>query len=266
MTDASTTVLPAALANVDPAQVVLLLDCDGVLAPIVDDPAAAAVPEPVLALVRRAVDECALVAVVTGRNVERAREMVPVDGVWLAGMHGMHVVAPDGTEFLDEVAVAAREHVAVAAQLAQTVGWAYEDKDLTVTIHFRQRGALGQDVDAEHVKAQLMTVLNPLKVEVQHAKQVLEIRPKGSKTKADGVRIVADSVSGIESKVVVYVGDDLTDLDAFHGLDELHARGIRTVKIAVGGSEAPEALVAAANHVLERESDVPIFLAALLGN
>ncbi|MCW2955621.1 MAG: Trehalose-phosphatase, partial [Thermoleophilia bacterium] len=52
-------IVPSALAHVDAAQLVLLLDCDGVLAPIVDDPAAAAVPRELLDLVERAVGSCA---------------------------------------------------------------------------------------------------------------------------------------------------------------------------------------------------------------
>ncbi|MCW2949614.1 MAG: Trehalose-6-phosphate phosphatase [Thermoleophilia bacterium] len=265
MTSAAPFTLPAALADIDCDGLVLLLDCDGVLAPIVDDPAAAAVPDQTVELVRTAVSKCALVGVVTGRPVARTRELVPVDGIWISGMHGMHIVAPDGAEDIDEVARAARPHVAVAAQTAQTVGWAYEDKDLSVTVHFRQRGALGQTVDPAMVKAQLQTVLNPLKVEIHDAKQVLEIKPRGVRTKADGVARLA-AAAGEAAQTVVYVGDDLTDLDAFHGLDALAAAhpALRTVKVAVGGDEAPAPLIAAADVVLEGEAAVPQLLAALL--
>jgi trehalose 6-phosphate phosphatase len=269
----STPVLDELLTNIDPASLVLLLDVDGVLAPIVDDPAAAAVPEATLTLVRRAVERCALVGIVTGRGLDRARELVPVDGAWFATLHGTHIVSPVGVEDLCEVSAAGRPHVEVAAQLAQTVGWAYEDKGATVTIHFRQRGNLGQQVDPVHVKAQLQTVLNPLKVEVHDAKQVLEVKPKGARTKGDAVRILAAAAPDV-ARVVVYVGDDLTDLDAFLAIDELRAgepepavtaeAPLRFVKVAVGGDEAPSALVAAADVVLPGEASVEPLLAALI--
>jgi trehalose 6-phosphate phosphatase len=272
--DTTLAALDPLLAGIDPASLVLLLDVDGVLAPIVDDPAAAAVPGSTIELVRRAVERCALVGVVTGRGVERARELVPVDGAWLAALHGTHVVAPSGEEDLCAVTPAAREHVAVAAQLAQTVGWQYEDKGATVTIHFRQRGNLGQQVDPRHVRAQLMTVLNPLKVEVHDAKQVLEVKPRGARTKGDAVRILAAAAPD-RAQVVVFVGDDLTDLDAFTAIDELRAAEqapataaeapLRFVKVAVGGEEAPPALVAAADVVLDDQSRVEPLLAALVG-
>lgn len=265
MTSTSSFSLPAELADIDPAGLVLLLDCDGVLAPIVDDPAAAAVPPAMVELVRTAVERCALVGVVTGRPVVRTRELVPVDGIWISGMHGMHIVSPEGVEDVDPVAQAAREHVAVAAQTAQTVGWAYEDKDLSVTIHFRQRGPLGQTVDPVMVKAQLQTVLNPLKVEIHDAKQVLEIKPRGVRTKADGVTRLLEA-AGAGAATAVYVGDDLTDLDGFRGLDaakDAHP-GLRTIKVAVGGDEAPPALIAAADVVIDGEAAVAPMLEALL--
>ncbi len=270
---ATSPALPTQLDDIDPATLVLLLDVDGVLAPIVDDPAAAAVPAETVDIVRRAVQRCALVGVVTGRGLERARELVPVDGAWFAALHGTRIVAPDGAEDLCPITPAAREHVAVAAQLAQTVGWKYEDKGATVTIHFRQRGALGQSVDPKHVRAQLMTVLNPLKVQVDDAKQVLEIKPKGARTKGDALAILT-AAAPEQARVVVFVGDDLTDLDAFHAIDALRSgeraletaatTPLRFVKVAVGGDEAPAALVQAADVVLDDQAAVAPLLASLV--
>lgn len=274
--DASTApaALPAELADVDPGSLVLLLDVDGVLAPIVDDPAAAAVSQQLQQLVQRAVDRCALVGIVTGRGLERAREMVPVRGAWYAALHGTHIVAPDGVEDRCAVTAGARAHVEIAAQLAQTVGWAYEDKGGTVTIHFRQRGNLGQTVDPAHVRAQLMTVVNPLKVEIHDAKQVLEVKPRGARTKGDAIRILSAAAPD-RARVVAFVGDDLTDLDGFRAIDELRAAEptpataaeapLRYVKVAIGGDEAPPALVEAADVVLAGQDSVEGFLTALLG-
>jgi trehalose 6-phosphate phosphatase len=270
----ATASLPAELEGIDAASLVLLLDVDGVLAPIVDDPAAAAVPAETRQLVARAVEQCALVGIVTGRGLERAQEMVPVRGAWYAALHGTHIVSPDGVEDRCDVTAGAREHVAIAAQLAQTVGWAYEDKGATVTIHFRQRGNLGQQVDPAHVKAQLMTVLNPLKVEVHDAKQVLEIKPKGARTKGDAVRILSAAAPD-RARVVVFIGDDRTDIDGFRAMDELRGgetalataadAPLRFVKVAVGGDEAPADLVALADVVLPDQDAVAPLLAALLG-
>lgn len=271
--DTDQSILHPALTDIDPAELVLLLDVDGVLAPIVDDPAAAAVPAATLELVREAVRRCAMVGIVTGRGLERARSLVPVEGAWVAALHGAHIVSPIGAEDLCEVTAEARPHVEVAAQLAQTVGWAYEDKGATVTVHFRQRGALGQRVDPAHVRAQLETVLHPLKVVIHDAKQVLEVKPVGGRTKCDAVHILTAAAPDT-ARTVVFIGDDRTDEDAFRGMDELRdaatedaesgAPERRFVKIAVGGDEAPVQLIEAADVVLPGEADVPILLAQLL--
>ncbi|MCW2974050.1 MAG: Trehalose-phosphatase, partial [Thermoleophilia bacterium] len=102
--------------------------------------------------------------------------------------------------------------------------------------------------------------------EIHDAKQVLEIKTRGVRTKADGVtRLVA--AAGSAAQTAIFVGDDLTDLDGFRGLDEARAANpsLRTVKVAVGGHEAPAPLVDAADVVLEGEAAVPQLLAALLG-
>lgn len=272
-TPASDDLLPPPLHGLAPERLVLMLDCDGVLAPIVDDPAAAAVPPETVDLVQMAADRCALVAIVTGRGLERARELVPVEGAWYAALHGVHIVSPEGAVDSCAVSAAARPHVEAAATLAQTVGWAYEDKQGSVTVHFRQRGSLGQRVDPHHVRSQLQMVLDPTRVEIHDAKQVLEVRPKGSRTKGDAVRILSAAAPDVAT-TVVYVGDDLTDVDAFRAMDELSNAqlvetaaepALRYVKVAVGGAEAPQPLVEAADHVLAGEDEVPRFLAGLIG-
>ena len=222
-------------------------------------------PDGIREVVSRAVERCALVGIVTGRGLERAQEMVPLRGAWFAALHGTHIVSPDGVEDRCHVTAGAREPIAVAAQLAQPVGWAYEDKGATVTVHFRQRGSLGQTVDPAHVKAQLQTVLNPLRTEIHDAKQVLEIKPKGARTKGDAVRVL--TAAAAQASVVVYVGDDLTDLDAFDAIDELRAErpDLRLVKVAVGSLEAPPALVASADVLLEGEHVVEPLLTQLVG-
>ncbi|HKY77361.1 MAG TPA: trehalose-phosphatase, partial [Acidimicrobiia bacterium] len=72
--------LLAALAN-DPSQAAVIVDFDGTLAPIVDDPpAATALPEAAATLDRLA--SCfGRVAVVSGRPVAFLRDQLPVEGL-----------------------------------------------------------------------------------------------------------------------------------------------------------------------------------------
>ena len=61
-----------------------------------------------------------------------------------------------------------------------------------------------------------------------------------------------------------FLGDDAGDMFAFRALDELRATsGLRTVKVAVAGADAPRALVEAADLVLDGPGAAVGFLVAL---
>lgn len=63
-------------------------DLDGTLAPIVDDPANAHVPDAVLKILDR-LATVSKVTILTGRDLNTARRMVPHDDVTIIGSHGL---------------------------------------------------------------------------------------------------------------------------------------------------------------------------------
>lgn len=247
----------SALTNIELDRTALLLDIDGTLAPIEDDPAAVVVPDSTLALVEAAQARCARVGIVTGRSLDAARELVPVAGVWFAACHGMHVLEPSGTEDVDPVAHAARPHLDTALTLARTVGWRHEDKGYAITLHFRHLAT--PELTARQMRAQMATVLDPRALTVHDARMALEIRPTGGRTKADAVRMLAAD-SAISSCVMI--GDDMTDLDAFTALNDFDA--VQGIRVAVDSEEAPAELAASADIVLPGQASVEQFLAQLL--
>jgi trehalose 6-phosphate phosphatase len=248
--------LPALLADTPRSGLAVLLDIDGVLAPIVDDPATVAVPDATLRELERLRDEVAVLAVVTGRTLEHARRLVPLDGIWTAAVHGMHILSPDGTEDVDPTPLTARPQLDLAVRLAQTVGWRYEDKGHSVTMHFRH--ASSPEQTARGMQAHMSTVLDRRVVGVHHARMALEVRPIGGRTKADAVTTVVGASTGVQA--AVYVGDDFTDVDAFRGIEALDVPGVR---VAVASAEAPPELLELADLVLHGQPDVQRLLQAL---
>src|SRR5215469_5055340 len=84
--------LPQIHAAVNRAdQILLALDYDGTLAPIVDDPKDAAVPPETRRVLARvaAADRCTL-AIVSGRSLSDLKSRIGVDAI-LAGNHGLEV-------------------------------------------------------------------------------------------------------------------------------------------------------------------------------
>ena len=75
-----------------PEKTAILLDIDGVLAPIVDVPHDSAVPEETQVELRRLNGRYALVACISGRSSADARRVVGLDELVYVGEHGLELV------------------------------------------------------------------------------------------------------------------------------------------------------------------------------
>ncbi|WP_436931553.1 trehalose-phosphatase [Halosimplex halobium] len=204
--------------------VVCCLDFDGVLAPIVDDPDAARMA-PKLAERVRALRECesVRVAVVSGRELADLRDRVGIDGIAYAGNHGLErrvdgerSVAPDARRSADAVA---RVCERLCDRLAHVPGVGIEDKDLTATVHVR-------DVPDDRIPEVERTVRTTVEeamaaggpaFEIRDGKAIREIRPAVDWDKGRAVRQLAEAAP--DGWLPLYVGDDVTDEDAFRALD-----------------------------------------------
>src|ERR1044071_1635292 len=96
------TVTPVALLAARPETAGVLFDVDGTLAPIVDRPEDAAVPEETRALLRDLRHRYGLVACISGRTEDDARRVVGVDELVYVGEHGMGL-DPRAAEWGDEL-------------------------------------------------------------------------------------------------------------------------------------------------------------------
>ena len=126
-------------------------------------------------------------------------------------------------------------------------------KPLSVSFHFRRAD------DEAAARAYLTRVEDAARAEglvPRWGRMVLEVRPP---VRADKGTAVAELVRRAAVTHGLYAGDDTTDLDAFAGLDGLEL-GIR---VAVDSPEAPAALLAAADLVVEGTDGVLALLRAL---
>jgi trehalose 6-phosphate phosphatase len=220
---------PVARLAAAPGEASLFLDLDGVLAPIVERPDAAAVPEETRAELVRLVGRYPLVAVVTGRDGEDARARVGVDGIVYVGSHGLEL-SPEAEDW------ARRIHA-----FAASVEWPVESKRLTVSFHFRDAddelaAVATLDSVAERARAEGFTA--------RYGRKVLEILPPVS---ADKGTAVAQLLERAGLRRALYAGDDTTDLDGFGALDGLEL----AVRVAVASAEGPPALRESADVVVE---------------
>jgi trehalose-phosphatase len=228
----------------EPAGSAVLTDIDGTLAPIVDDPAAAAVPEGARAVLSDLAARYALVGCLSGRSAAEARRLVGLDELVYAGNHGFEVLMPGDSEPRPDPALAGREGRAREfvrgldpAWLAE-VGLRVEDKGPIQAFHWR--GA-PEDGAAEARAGELSDLAEARDLVPRRGRKVLEVRPAAGIDKGSVVRGL---LAGRDLRYAFYGGDDVTDLDAFTALRWLQGSGRLDAAVCVGvaSDEGPEEL------------------------
>jgi trehalose-phosphatase len=222
---------PIAQLRAHPGRAALLLDVDGTLAPIVERPEQARVPEETRAELRRLAGRYALVACVTGRPEDVARGFLGVDGIEIVGEHGLGLDPASG-------AWADRIHA-----WADGIEWPAERKErkrYAVTFHFRG------DPDPDAAVARLREVADDAAeqgFQPRWGRKVLEVVPPVAADKGTAVRTLLERRPDVTAGL--FAGDDTTDVDAFRGLGEA---GLElAVRVAVLGDETPDAVREAAD-------------------
>lgn len=205
----------------EPRRAALFLDVDGVLAPIVDRPEDARVPDETRAELVRLSGRYGLVACVTGRPEAAAREIVGVPALTYAGEHGLE---------LDPAAAAWAERI---RSFAAGIAWPeLESKRFSVAFHYRTAS------DADEARNRL----EPVAVAALEAglrprwgRMVLEVLPPVDASKGTAARALLEQ-TGLRR--ALYAGDDVTDLDGFRALDGLD----EACRVAVVSAEGPSEL------------------------
>ena len=240
----------------------LLTDVDGTVSRITARTNDATVSAAARRALTRLTGHLDLVAVVTGRAVERAQRMVGVAEASYVGNHGLEWLH-DGVVQTDPAAEAARPHLdtalsAVRAQIHER-DLTVEDKRVSIAIHYRlaeqpeQVGRIMLGVLRSFVQAGTLRLIE--------GALVVNVLPALAVDKGAAARRLVEQ-HGL--RAVAFLGDDVTDLDAFRALHALRAEGAAdTLTIGVGSPEGPPAVRAEADIVLEGVGEVERVLAAL---
>jgi trehalose 6-phosphate phosphatase len=209
----------------------LLSDIDGTLSKIAPRPEDAIVDvatRDVLQSLRRRLE---LVGVVTGRAAHDAEQMLGLNELVYFGNHGM--------ERLEEgsltVVAAARPFVAAIAETLNAVRLRYpdpnvlfENKGVSGSIHFRLT------VNPELVQDELLEIVAPLAraagLQLTLGRMIIELRPP---VRANKGTALADVVEEHKLRSLLYLGDDITDLDAMRALHELRDAG-KVIGLSIG--------------------------------
>nr|GME13645.1 probable trehalose-phosphate phosphatase 2 [Ipomoea batatas] len=219
-------------------QIVVFLDYDGTLSPIVSDPDKAFMSAPM----RLAVHEVARhfpTAIISGRSRDKVFGFVELDEVYYAGSHGMDIMGPatqvksydakyqtrtvdkkvgfiflraTPTRFLHSFFKMLGE---LKEATCDVKGAFIEDNRFCISVHYRQ--VLEKDYALLEKKVHAILSNYP-KFHVTIGKKVLEIRPSIKWNKGHALLYLLEALGFSDSTNNVfpfYIGDDKTDEDAF---------------------------------------------------
>jgi trehalose 6-phosphate phosphatase len=198
----------ACLTAVLAADPLLAFDIDGTLAPIVERPHEARLPDEVqscLAYLARQSD----IAIITGRSVTDARRMLSFEPHYLIGNHGAEGLPGFGTgaqEFARAVS-AWHEALAKSESLAAS-GVTIEDKTYSISLHYRRAQNPAAAYRAIH---ECIPALDPMP-RVILGKAVVNLLPVDAPDKGKALR---ELIKQTNCSSVLYVGDDDTDETVF---------------------------------------------------
>ncbi|CAN4087619.1 unnamed protein product [Withania somnifera] len=220
--------------------VVMFLDYDGTLSPIVNDPERAFMSD----LMRSAVGDVAKLyptAIISGRSRQKVYGFVKLDDVFYAGSHGMDIMGPaiqansyDGKyqckaldkkgneltvfqpaqDFLPSIEKMLNELEETTSEIN---GALVEDNRFCISVHYRH--VLQEDLGLLEKKVQTLVAKYP-GFHLTRGKKVIEIRPSIKWNKGDALVYLLETLGFANSSDVlpIYIGDDRTDEDAFKAL------------------------------------------------
>jgi trehalose 6-phosphate phosphatase len=204
-------------------QPAVFYDFDGTLSEIVEDPDSARLVDGAADALTSLSAACP-VAILSGRDLADVRERIGLPGLWYGGSHGFELTGPDGTHHQNPEAAASIPVLAGAAadladQLGHIPGVVVEHKRFGVAVHYRNaaRDRVGE------VAAAVRTAGQRTALRVTTGREVIELRPNIDWNKGKTLRWVLDYIrdnEGAGRLLPIYLGDDITDEDAFDAVDE----------------------------------------------
>jgi trehalose-phosphatase len=221
--------------RLDGKRLVLFFDYDGTLTPIVQRAEAATLSTAMRSLLRELARRV-IVAIISGRDLADVRKMVQLDELYYAGSHGYDVAGPgdlrmqqaQAQEYLPDLD-AARGELEVRLK---TIGGAWvEQKRFAIAIHFREAAAS----DEPRIERAVDEVRDAHpRLRKKGGKKIFELQPDVAWDKGRAVHWLLEQLELKRPDVLpVYVGDDVTDEDAFQALPD------RGLGIRVGPPDEP---------------------------
>ncbi|HLD82466.1 MAG TPA: trehalose-phosphatase [Candidatus Omnitrophota bacterium] len=206
--------------------ILLFLDFDGTLSPIADTPAKATIPKETIQLLKGLSRQPQFkLVIISGRALKDLKEKIGLGNIVYVGNHGLELEGPK-LKFEAQVSSAYKSLLKQIKsyfykELSSVKGIFIEDKGLSLSLHYR----LAEKKDIARVKSIFQEAVSSHlvknKIKIYSGKMVSEIRPPAAWDKGRMALWILYRQKFIlkgEPLLPIYVGDDITDEDAFKAL------------------------------------------------
>ncbi|XP_063938483.1 probable trehalose-phosphate phosphatase G isoform X3 [Daucus carota subsp. sativus] len=187
-------------------KIVMFLDYDGTLSPIVDDPDRAFMSADMRCAVKNVAKHFPT-AIISGRRRDMVSELVGLTELYYAGSHGLDIKFP-----VRDILTASIDHPNMEKFSDQ------QDKEVNLFQPAREFLPMIDESWAT-VAQRVHDVLKDYpRLRLTHGRKVLEVRPVIDWNKGKAVEFLLESMTDLgnsEEVLPIYIGDDRTDEDAF---------------------------------------------------
>ncbi|XP_076884917.1 putative trehalose-phosphate phosphatase D [Bidens hawaiensis] len=206
-------------------QIIIFLDYDGTLSPIVENPDQAYM-DPQMRETVKNVAKYFPTAIVSGRSIAKVYNFVRLSELYYAGSHGMDIKGPSSRKHQNGkqnvLCQPAKEFLQMMEEVYKIlmektkgiVGANVENNKFCLSVHYRCVEEHSWNDLADRVK---LVLKDYPKLKLTQGRMVLEIRPTIKWDKGNAIEFLLESLGYASSKDVlpIYIGDDRTDEDAF---------------------------------------------------
>ena len=231
-------------------QILLFLDYDGTLTPIVVRPEMAVLsPQGRNILERISCHSLFKLAIISGRSLSQIRTLLGLENIAYAGNHGLEIECPScycqgrglrKTTFTHPIAKEFQPKLERLEQklrhrLANIDGVFIQNKGLTLSIHYR----LAMQSEVGRIKRLFFAVVGYEQarrtLQITEGKEVIEVRPPVEWNKGNAIEWLM-AMYRTPGSLPIFAGDDVTDEDGFAAVHKVGG-----ISILVGKDKASNA-------------------------
>jgi len=227
----------------------LITDFDGTISPIATRPEGAAVSPAARAALTALAQRLPLVGAMSGRALFDLRAKLDLPELLYIGSHGLiwwyqgaDEVPPEALPYIEHAKRAEIE----LGPLLEHPGIRFEDKGVGLAVHYRN------SPDQAAARATIVAAIDRSPAarhfELREGIRVIELFPRIKVNKGVALRRVVERF-GLDG--MLFLGDDLTDVDAMYAAAQLRGGDCRTATVAVRHAESPAIAAEAADWIVE---------------